>query len=151
MVTGERAIQFTGNGHVKGVVTNSGEIACDNVILAVGVRPAIKLAKDAGIEIGTQGGIKTDSHMMTSTQDIYAAGDVCETFDIARNSYLIDAIWPMAVEQGRIAGLNMAEQETEYAGSLRMNSIGNFIGFPAVSMGITRAVDCICTDEACHL
>ena len=150
LVTGERAIQFTGNGHVKGVVTSTGEIACDNVILAVGVRPAIELAKDAGIEIGTQGGIKTDSHMMTSIQDIYAAGDVCETFDIARNSYFINAIWPMAVEQGRIAGLNMAEQETKYAGSLRMNSIGNFIGFPAVSMGITRAADCTYTDEACH-
>lgn len=150
VITGERAVKFAGNGRVKGVVTSTGEIQCDNVILSVGVRPAIELAEKAGIEIGSQGGIKTDNHMMTSFQDVYAAGDVCETFDIARNTNFINAIWPMAVEQGRIAGLNMGGKETQYAGSLRMNSIGNFIGFPAMSMGVTRTEECSYTEEECH-
>jgi NADH oxidase (H2O2-forming) len=57
-VTGEKAIQFTGNGYVKSVVTDSREIKCDMVVLAVGVKPAIELAKKAGIEIGSLGELK---------------------------------------------------------------------------------------------
>jgi len=150
VITGERAIEFTGNGRVQSVVTSTGEIECDNVIIAVGIRPAVELAEAAGIEIGMMGGITTDSGMLTSCQDIYAAGDVCETFDIARNQSFINAIWPMAVEQGRIAGLNMAGQDRQYAGSVRMNSIGNFIGIPAMSMGVTRTDECSYVDEDCH-
>ena len=150
VITGERAVEFTGNGRVQSVVTSTGEIECDNVILSVGVRPAVELAEQAGIEIGMMGGIKTDAGMMTSRQDIYAAGDVCETFDIARNQPFVNAIWPMAVEQGRIAGLNMTGQEKRYGGSVRMNSIGNFIGIPAMSMGVTRTEECSYIDEECH-
>ena len=150
VITGERAIEFTGNGRVQSVVTSTGEIECDNVILSVGVRPAVELAEPAGIEIGMMGGITTDSRMLTSCPGIYAAGDVCETFDIARNQSFINAIWPMAVEQGRIAGLNMAGQDRQYAGSVRMNSIGNFIGIPAMSMGVTRSDECSYVDEECH-
>lgn len=150
VITGERAIEFTGNGRVQSVVTSTGEIECDNVILAVGVRPAVELAEPAGIEVGLMGGIATDSSMLTSCRDIYAAGDVCETFDIARNQSFINAIWPMAVEQGRVAGLNMAGQNRQYAGSVRMNSIGNFIGIPAMSMGVTRTEECSYVDEECH-
>jgi len=150
VITGERALEFTGNGQVQSVVTSMGEIECDNVILSVGIRPAVELAEKAGIEIGMMGGITTDGNMMTSSRNIYAAGDVCETFDIARNTPFINAIWPMAVEQGRIAGLNMVGQDTQYAGSVRMNSIGNFIGIPAMSMGVTRTEECSYIDEDCH-
>lgn len=141
-VTGEKAVQFTGNGHVKSVVTDSREIKCDMVVLAVGVKPAIELAQKAGIEIGSLGGIKVDSQMMTSVSDIYAGGDVTETYDISRDSNWINAIWPCAVEQGRIAGLNMVDRKTSYEGSFRRNSIGNFIGVPAISMGVTHADTC---------
>jgi len=141
-VTGEKAVQFTGNGHVKSVVTDSIEIKCDMVVLAVGVKPAIELAQKAGIEIGSLGGIKVNSQMMTSVSDIYAGGDVIETYDISRDSNWINAIWPCAVEQGRIAGLNMADRKTSYEGSFRKNSIGNFIGVPAISIGVTHADTC---------
>ena len=80
--------------------------------------------------------------MMTSVSDIYAGGDVTETYDISRDSNWINAIWPCAVEQGRIAGLNMADRKTFYEGSFRRNSIGNFIGVPAISMGVTHADTC---------
>jgi NAD(P)H-nitrite reductase large subunit len=49
----------------------------------------------------------------------------------------INAIWPCAFEQGRVAGLNMAGQEAKYVGSFRMNSL-DIYGLPAVSMGVTR-------------
>ncbi len=150
VITGERAVEFRGNGHVRSVVTSTGEIECDNAILSVGIRPAVELASQADIEIGMMGGIQTDGNMMTSCRDIYAAGDVCETFDIARNTRFVNAIWPLAVEQGRVAGLNLAGRDAKYHGSVRMNSIGNFIGIPAMSMGVTRTEECSYADEACH-
>lgn len=141
-ITGEKAIRFTGNGQLRSVVTDSREIECDMVVVAVGVKPAIELAQTAGIEIGSLGGIRVNDRMMTSHSEIYAAGDVTETFDITRDSNWINAIWPCAVEQGRIAGLNMAGHEVPYEGSFRRNSIGNFIGVPAISMGLTQAETC---------
>jgi NADH oxidase (H2O2-forming) len=146
VITGEKAVQFTGNGRVGSVVTDSREIECDMVVLSVGIKPAVDLARNAGIEIGSLGGIKVDSEMMTSSPDIYAAGDVVETFDIARDSNFINAIWVCAFEQGGIAGLNMAGKKTSYEGSYRRNSIGNFIGIPAISMGVTHAD--VCTECA---
>jgi NAD(P)H-nitrite reductase large subunit len=136
VITGEQAVQFNGDNHIRTVVTDKREIECDMVVLACGVSPAVELAQKAGIEIGSLGGLKVNGQMMTSFPDIYGAGDVAETYDISRDMDGINAIWPCAVEQGRIAGLNMVGRKTRYAGSIRMNSIGNFIGLPAVSMGI---------------
>jgi len=141
-ITGEKALQFKGNGRVRSVITESREIECDTVILSVGVRPAIELAKTAEIEIGSLGGIRVNEEMRTSVRDIYSAGDVTETYDITRDSNWINAIWPCAIEQGRVAGLNMAGKKTLYEGSFRRNSIGNFIGVPAISMGLTHAETC---------
>ncbi len=92
-------------------------------------------------------GIRVDETMMTSAPDIYAAGDVAETHDIARNTWFLNAIWPCAFEQGHFAGLNMAGQKTVYPGSYRRNSIGNFIGIPAISMGVTHAESCAMTSD----
>ena len=139
VLTGEKAIRFDGNGHVRSVITDEREIPCDMVVLSVGVRPAIELAAEIGMETGPCGGIRIDAHMKTSLPDIYAAGDVAETHDIARGAPFINAIWPCAFEQGTLAGLNMAGRETPYEGSFRRNSIGNFIGIPAISMGLTHA------------
>ncbi|RJQ51425.1 MAG: NAD(P)/FAD-dependent oxidoreductase [Desulfobacteraceae bacterium] len=150
VITGERALEFKGNGRVTGVATRAATIDCDMVLLAVGVRPSISLARDAGIAIGDMGGIKTDAQMRTNIENIYAAGDVCETFDIARNTHFINAIWPMAVEEGKVAGLNMAGRRSVFPGSVRMNSIGNFIGFPAMSMGVTHPSECSYADENCY-
>lgn len=143
VLTNTRAQRVTGNGRVQAVVTDKGEVECDMVILAVGVKPATELAEEAGIKIGAHCGIKVDHHLMTDVPGIYAAGDVAETYDIALGTDTVNAIWPCAFEQGRIAGLNMAGRETLYPGSYRRNSIGNFIGIPAISMGITHAGACL--------
>lgn len=142
VLTGEKAVRFKGNGRVQGVVTDTREIPCDMVVLSVGIKPAVELAAQIGAVTGSYGGIKVDSHMKTSLPDIYAAGDVVETHDIARGTPFVNAIWPCAFEQGTIAGLNMAGKETSYEGSFRRNSIGNFIGIPAISMGLTYADAC---------
>ncbi len=145
--TGEKALKFTGDKRVAGVVTDNREIPCDMVVLSVGVRPQTELAVQAGLALGDMKGVRVDETMQTSAPDVYAAGDVAETHDIARNTYFLNAIWPCAFEQGHFAGLNMAGQKTVYPGSYRRNSIGNFIGIPAISMGVTHAESCAMTSD----
>ncbi|MHB9097943.1 MAG: NAD(P)/FAD-dependent oxidoreductase [Syntrophales bacterium] len=147
VITGEKALRFKGDKKVTGVVTDNRELPCDMVILSVGVRPATDLALQAKLAIGGMKGIRVDEFMATSAPDIYAAGDVAETHDIARNTAFLNAIWPCAFEQGRIAGFNMAGKKTAYPGSYRRNSIGNFIGIPAISMGVTHAESCTMTSD----
>jgi len=147
VLTGEKALKFTGDKRVTGVVTDNRELPCDMVVLSVGVRPQTELAVQAGLKIGELKGIRVDETMMTSAKDVYAAGDVAETHDIARNAYFLNAIWPCAFEQGHFAGLNMAGRKSVYPGSYRRNSIGNFIGIPAISMGVTHAESCAMASE----
>jgi NAD(P)H-nitrite reductase large subunit len=78
--------------------------------------------------------------MQTSHENIYAAGDVAETLDLAAGEYAVNALWTCAVQQGRIAGKNMIGNRAEYSGSLGMNSL-NFWGIPLISFGITTPGD----------
>ena len=137
--TGEKAVRFHGNGSVTSLSTSERDIECDLVVMSIGVTPNIELAESAGLEIGELGGITVNDRMRTSAAGIFAAGDVVETQDIALDKKSINAIWPCAVEQGKVAGLNMAGKKVLYPGSLRMNSIGNFIGQPAISIGMVNA------------
>jgi NAD(P)H-nitrite reductase large subunit len=78
-----------------------------------------------------------NEYLRTSAEGIFTAGDAAETNDIALEESSINAIWPAACEQGRIAGLNMIGESETYEGSLAMNSI-EFFGLPVISVGITR-------------
>jgi NAD(P)H-nitrite reductase large subunit len=147
VITGEKALQIVGNGRVKSLITHTREIECDMVVVAAGIKPATEVAQKAGVEIGSLGGIKVDPSMRTNFPDVYAAGDVVETYDIPRGTCFINAIWPCAFEQGRVAGLSMAGKEALYEGSCRRNSIGNFIGIPAISIGVTHADACTACAE----
>jgi NAD(P)H-nitrite reductase large subunit len=121
---------------VKGVILEEGgEISCSLVIKATGVVPNIELVRGTKVEVNR--GILVNDHLETSVPSIYAAGDVAETFDIARGYRFINANWPNAHEQGRIAGLNMAGKRTTYPGSIGMNSIVVY-GVPIISMGLVE-------------
>ena len=133
---GRDAVEILGKGSVEGIVLDNGEkIGCQMVIVGKGVDPNVGLVSSTSIEV--REGIVADEYMRTSIPDIYVAGDVAETYDISQGKMAINAIWPCAFEQGRIAGLNMAGQKAKYVGSFRMNSL-DIYGLPAVSMGITR-------------
>lgn len=129
-------IEIIGNGDVKAVKLDIGKvIASSLVIVAKGVKPNIEIVRDTDIKINE--GIITDEYLRTNIPNIYAAGDVCQSFDLTLNLYTVNALWPVAVEQGRIAGLNMVGENIRYDGSLGMNSI-EFFGLPIVSLGISR-------------
>lgn len=134
--TGVAAKEVAGSKSVDGVVLDNGsKHGCELVIIGKGVSPNIEIAKDAGIK--TNRGILSDEFLKTSSEDIFSAGDVSETNDIALEESSINAIWPAACEQGRIAGLNMAGENETYEGSLAMNSI-EFFGLSVISVGITK-------------
>ena len=136
VMTGLAAVEFLGGKEVTGVVLDDGRrVDCELVVVGKGVRPNLELVK--GTEIKTDYGIIVDDHLQTNLPNIYAAGDVAQAKDLITGQSTITALWPCAVAQGRVAGLNMAGKKLKYDGSLAMNSV-EFFGLPVISMGITR-------------
>ena len=92
----------------QGIVrTNQGrEIPTDLVLIAVGVRPNVDLAKNAGLELGTTGGIKVNQFMQTSDPDIFAAGDCIETTNLVTGKPTLTPMGSAANKEGRAAGAN---------------------------------------------
>ncbi len=96
------------------VLLEGGEkIPADLVLISAGVRPELTLAKALGLDVDK--GVKVDDHMQTSLQDIYAAGDLVE------HRGRVYGLWPAAMEQGRVAGANMAGHSLTYEGTLPSN------------------------------
>jgi len=134
--TGQSVARIEGDTEqgVTGVVLSNGQhIPCSLVIKATGVRPNLSLVKGTPVKTGL--GIVVDEGLQTTVPGIYAAGDVAETRDLAREDACVNANWPNANTQGRLAGLNMAGERTPYPGSLGMNSLPIF-GVPVFSLGI---------------
>ncbi len=120
---------------VRAVALSTGdELPCQMVLVAVGVRPNLALVEGPGIAV--KRGIVVDDHLQTSAPGVYAAGDVVEAYDVVNEERRVIAILPLAYEQGRIAGWNMAGRETRYVGGLALNSMSLF-GLPLMTMGIT--------------
>ncbi len=89
-------------------VADGTRLATDFVLLGLGVRPNVQLAKDAGIEIGTSGGIATNDFMQTSDPDIYAVGDAAEyAYGPTRSRMRVPLAGP-ANKTGRLAGEHAA-------------------------------------------
>ena len=94
------------------------ELSCDFAVLAIGVKPEVKLVKEAGLEIGSRLGIKVNEYLQTSDPDIYAIGDAIEVKDLVLgNSTLIPLAGP-ANKQGRMAADNICGKNRRYSGVL---------------------------------
>ncbi len=82
------------------------EIPTDLVLIAVGIRPNVDLAKNAGLELGITGGIKVNEFMQTSDPDIFAAGDCIETINLVTGKPTLTPMGSAANKEGRAAGAN---------------------------------------------
>lgn len=110
-------------GKITGVILKDRkEVECQLVIVAIGVKPNIRITEGTGIKVNR--GILVDENMQTSVQDIYAAGDVTEVYDMLYKDNRNVPIWHNAYQQGEVAGKNMSGSESIYDGSCSMNSIG---------------------------
>lgn len=100
------------------VTLASGRTAwADVVVISVGVRPDVELARAAGIELGSTGAIKVDPHMRTNDEHIYAVGDAVEVTDIVTGRPAVMPLAGPANRQGRIAADNICGRDSSYRGS----------------------------------
>jgi NADPH-dependent 2,4-dienoyl-CoA reductase/sulfur reductase-like enzyme/rhodanese-related sulfurtransferase len=114
------------------VHTQSGAMhPADIVVLGIGVRPDTALAKQAGLEIGELGGIRTDEQMRTSEPDIFAAGDAVEVRDFVTGEWSLVALAGPANRQGRIAADVIAGRDSRFRGTQGTAIIGLFEGTAA--------------------
>ncbi|MBU6403019.1 MAG: FAD-dependent oxidoreductase, partial [Verrucomicrobia bacterium] len=101
------------------VVLKSGRrLPADSVILGLGVKPEIGLARAAGLEIGERGGIRVNEHLQTSDPYIWAVGDAIEVRDAVTGQWSLIPLAGPANRQGRIAADNILGRSARYAGTL---------------------------------
>ena len=113
---GVKTQEITGDGQVSGILLEGGEsLSGGMVIISAGVRPNMSLAEGLGLSVDK--GIVVDEHLQTSQPGIYAAGDVAEFKGIPYG------IWPAAMEQGKIAGINMGGGDMSYSGTIMANTL----------------------------
>lgn len=112
---GAAAIGFTDdNGKVKISLNDDTILSADLVLLAVGVRPDVKLARHAHLTLGPCGGIEVNANMQTSDANIYAAGDVVEVKDTITGSQELIALAGPANRQGRIVAEHILGRSSAY-------------------------------------
>jgi len=111
-------------------------LEADFVIVAAGTRPNVGFLEQSGIHV--ERGIPVDGQMSTNVQGVYAAGDVAVTVDAVTGSPGLTPIWPNAVVQGRVAGLNMAGRNRLYSSQIALQNAVEFQDVPAVSLGLSR-------------
>lgn len=119
------------------VLEDGSTIEADLVLAAIGVRPRIELAGEAGIDIGITGAIKTDRRMETSALGIYAAGDCAESFHRISQKPVWVPLGDTANRQGRVAGINMAGGDAEFPGIIG-SAIFSTFGIGVGRCGLTK-------------
>ena len=138
VLTGTRVAGIERTASGLRATTAAGEVLdADVVISATGVRPNI--AWLAGSGIATAGGILVDHRLATNVDGVYAAGDCVESEELGTAIRIINAVQPDAVDQARIAALNMAGHDTRLVGTLQMNVLDTF-GLVSTSFGQWQGV-----------
>ena len=116
--TSHRVVRLEGNeqGRVRKVITEKDSIEADVVLLALGFRANVALAKDAGLEIGPLGGITVDESLRTSDPDIYAGGDCVENVQRVTGKQIFAPMGSTANKHGRIIGTNITGGHDTFPG-----------------------------------
>lgn len=124
---GDGVKEILGEDLVSGIALNSGSIIdAELITVSTGVRSNLALAKDIGIPVNR--GIVVDKYMKTNLEDIFSAGDCAEY------NGMVYGIWPVATEQGRVAGLNVLDKAEEYKEIVPSNML-QVIGINVFSTG----------------
>jgi NADPH-dependent 2,4-dienoyl-CoA reductase/sulfur reductase-like enzyme len=124
VVTGFEAAR---DGRVRAVVTDGGSFEADVVVLGLGVRPNVELARAAGVSIGPSGGIATTRRMATEFEGVWAAGDCVEVFHRVSARPVAIALGTHANKQGKVVGVN---------------TTGGYAAFPGVlGTAVTKVCD----------
>jgi NADH oxidase (H2O2-forming) len=101
-------------GRIRAVRTSEGELAADMAVVCTHKRPNTSLARQAGLEIGSTGGIVVDERMATSVEGVWAAGDCVELPHGVSSVPIQGLSGSHAYAQGKVAGTNAAGGRRRY-------------------------------------
>jgi NADH oxidase (H2O2-forming) len=134
-------LEILGDRKVSGILLKEGKIDADIVLFATGVKPNVKLAKEAGVSIGELGGIKINEKMETSIKDIFAAGDCVESIHglVDKPISSMSMLGSTAVREGRIAGLNAVGKEAKLAPVLN-TTISHLLNMEIGAVGLNSTL-----------
>ncbi|SFB16030.1 NADPH-dependent 2,4-dienoyl-CoA reductase, sulfur reductase [Lentibacillus halodurans] len=138
LILNDQLDSFSNNS--KTLHLNSGKILqADMTILAAGIRPNTKLARDSELEIGSTGAIKVNEYMQSSDPDIYALGDAVQTNNPLTGSPRHVALAGPAHRQAFVVAAHLNSDEIEYAGTLG-SAIFKVFDMTVGSTGLNKAV-----------
>lgn len=120
LLLGEKVLEFVGTDRVEQVKTDKRVIDADVVILSIGVKPNVMLARQAGLEMGETGAIAVNEFMQTSDPDIYAGGDCAETTNMVTGKKVFAPMGSTANKQGRVIGENLCGGQVKFKGVLNI-------------------------------
>ncbi len=141
VITNNGIAEFLGeNGRLTGIKLENGtELPCELAVVAIGVQPNVKLAREAGLTIGATGGIEVNAHMQTSDPDIYAVGDCVEVLNRLTGRKVLAPYGDLANLQGRIAGENAASDSVVSFPGTFQTGICKIFDFAAGSTGLSES------------
>lgn len=140
IITGNGVAEFLGeDGQLCGVKLQSGtELPCELAVIAIGVRPNVRLAKEAGITIGETGGIQVNEYMQTSDPDIYSVGDCVQIPHRITGKPTLAPFGDLANLQGRVVGQNLVLGNCETFPGTVKTGVCKVFDFTAGSTGLTE-------------
>ncbi|MFW6363493.1 MAG: FAD-dependent oxidoreductase [Spirochaeta sp.] len=118
-------------------LSDGSSVTADMVLLSIGVKPTLQLAREAGLEIGESGGLLVNSRLQTSDERIFAAGDMAEIDHFVLGTRVRIPLAGPANRQGRIAAENALGGQKEYRGAMG-TSIVKLFDTAAGSVGVSR-------------
>jgi NADPH-dependent 2,4-dienoyl-CoA reductase/sulfur reductase-like enzyme/rhodanese-related sulfurtransferase len=132
--------EFLGqDGRLTGLkLANGTELECDLAVVAIGVSPNTRLAREAGLDIGKTRGILVDDHMRTSDPDIFAAGDCVESANLITGTKVHAPYGDLANLQGRVAGENAATSDGATFPGVVQSGICKIFDYSAGSTGLSE-------------
>lgn len=138
IIDNDTIAEIQGDNTVKTVITKNGvKIDTDLVLLSIGVKPNVELAKSAGITLGKTGAIKVNSRMETNIKDIYACGDCVEKYNIIADAPCWIPLGSTANKEGRCCAINVASENEEFTGVLG-SAVSKYFNFTMSMTGLTE-------------
>jgi CoA-dependent NAD(P)H sulfur oxidoreductase len=113
---------------------------CDAVVLSIGFKPNTELAREAGVEAGRSGALRTNDRMETNLHGVYAAGDCAEVTHLVTGRPTYIPLGTTANKTGRVAGANAAGARERFAGIVGTAIVGIFgKGFATTGLSVEEA------------
>ena len=131
-----KELRKTENNNIEVITENGFKTTADFVVVAAGVRPCVKLAVDAGVELGESGAIKVDNKMRTNIKDIWAIGDCAEKLHLISKKNIFAPLSAIANKEGRICALNIAGKEAKTFNGIIGSSVVKYFDFSMSKSGL---------------